>query len=284
MPRFKRFLVPLTFCVTFGVATSLSAQTVPAFGSAVTGTIDAGACQYDGIPCVFSDTQSAVSANGSLSDAFTGSSASAQAKLAQGSLSVAVSGISYFLTAYIPGVGQGYIPGSANASALIWDTLTFSGAAPGAAVTVTMSGTAYLEGDARLSVNADLLDMPQFGTIGAPASLLAGNLSQIITSSGAYSIQNTFAISNGVPMLLAIGVHAYAGVSGLSGPQDNIYPPPGNAWITDPFSLDLPAGVTFTSASGQLVAAVPEPETYAMLLAGLGLMGFVARRRKQQAA
>jgi len=31
-------------------------------------------------------------------------------------------------------------------------------------------------------------------------------------------------------------------------------------------------------------AAVPEPETYAMLLAGLGLMGFVARRRKQNAA
>lgn len=29
---------------------------------------------------------------------------------------------------------------------------------------------------------------------------------------------------------------------------------------------------------------VPEPETYAMLLAGLGLMGFVARRRKQQLA
>ena len=31
-------------------------------------------------------------------------------------------------------------------------------------------------------------------------------------------------------------------------------------------------------------AAVPEPETYAMLLAGLGLMGYVARRRKQKAA
>jgi len=28
------------------------------------------------------------------------------------------------------------------------------------------------------------------------------------------------------------------------------------------------------------VAAVPEPETYAMLLGGLGLVGFVARRRK----
>ena len=29
------------------------------------------------------------------------------------------------------------------------------------------------------------------------------------------------------------------------------------------------------------VAAVPEPETFAMMLAGLGLMGFVARRRSQ---
>ncbi len=31
------------------------------------------------------------------------------------------------------------------------------------------------------------------------------------------------------------------------------------------------------------VTAVPEPETYAMLLAGLGLVGFAARRRKQAA-
>jgi type VI secretion system secreted protein VgrG len=35
-----------------------------------------------------------------------------------------------------------------------------------------------------------------------------------------------------------------------------------------------------TGFSGVPVAAVPEPETYAMLLAGLGLIGFTARRRK----
>lgn len=34
------------------------------------------------------------------------------------------------------------------------------------------------------------------------------------------------------------------------------------------------------TVSGTSVAPVPEPETYAMLLAGLGLMGFAARRRQ----
>jgi hypothetical protein len=32
------------------------------------------------------------------------------------------------------------------------------------------------------------------------------------------------------------------------------------------------------------VAAVPEPETYGMMLMGLGLMGFVARRRRNDQA
>jgi PEP-CTERM motif len=51
--------------------------------------------------------------------------------------------------------------------------------------------------------------------------------------------------------------------------------------------------LTFTSANDpgftylddvslNISTAVPEPETYAMLLAGLGFLGFMARRRKQQ--
>lgn len=38
------------------------------------------------------------------------------------------------------------------------------------------------------------------------------------------------------------------------------------------------------SAVNVTPSAVPEPETYAMLLTGIGLLGAVARRRKQQAA
>jgi hypothetical protein len=38
----------------------------------------------------------------------------------------------------------------------------------------------------------------------------------------------------------------------------------------------------YNLVSTDMVAAVPEPETYAMFIAGLGAMGFVARRRKLQ--
>lgn len=37
-----------------------------------------------------------------------------------------------------------------------------------------------------------------------------------------------------------------------------------------------------TVANGTAVAAVPEPGTYAMLLAGLGMMGAIVRRRRSQ--
>ncbi len=37
-----------------------------------------------------------------------------------------------------------------------------------------------------------------------------------------------------------------------------------------------------TSYLTSVAAPIPEPETYAMMLAGLGLMGYVARRRRQK--
>ncbi|WP_374358318.1 FxDxF family PEP-CTERM protein [Pseudoduganella danionis] len=65
----------------------------------------------------------------------------------------------------------------------------------------------------------------------------------------------------------------------------------GNTWMTGPLKLVVhgfaggEAPAFSASYVGTLnvrgIAAVPEPETYAMLVAGLGLVGLMARRRKQ---
>lgn len=56
----------------------------------------------------------------------------------------------------------------------------------------------------------------------------------------------------------------------------------GDFYNSASFGIAAPVGATINSLSGTIypVAAVPEPETYAMLLAGLGLVGWAARRRK----
>ena len=51
-----------------------------------------------------------------------------------------------------------------------------------------------------------------------------------------------------------------------------------------PVDLDINQFAPFSHDAEGAVAVVPEPESYAMLLAGLGLLGFTARRRKQKAA
>jgi probable HAF family extracellular repeat protein len=66
---------------------------------------------------------------------------------------------------------------------------------------------------------------------------------------------------------------------------------PNGMGMTDLNALvSLPSGAVLTEATGinnhgqvAAIGSIPpilEPETYAMLLAGLGLLGFIARRRK----
>jgi hypothetical protein len=74
----------------------------------------------------------------------------------------------------------------------------------------------------------------------------------------------------------------------------------GGVWnVANPFGNKLVSKLVFTAVEGNAahgcrsctnqsdytlisVSAVPEPETYALLLAGLGVVGMAARRRKQQ--
>ncbi len=54
----------------------------------------------------------------------------------------------------------------------------------------------------------------------------------------------------------------------------------GNFGSTGTISISLPPGYSFGSASGVLLTPVPEPGTWAFMLAGLGLAGWAARRAR----
>jgi len=60
-----------------------------------------------------------------------------------------------------------------------------------------------------------------------------------------------------------------------------------NGQLIDSISLTGVEGGTFADVQqvriGGITAAIPEPETYALMMAGLGAIGFIARRRKKAA-
>lgn len=73
-----------------------------------------------------------------------------------------------------------------------------------------------------------------------------------------------------------LGVSTYRSASTGLSTQWNIDP------VTfAPISFRGDFGQAAIRVNGTIVSAVPEPETYAMLMAGLGVMGFVSRRRRK---
>ena len=57
----------------------------------------------------------------------------------------------------------------------------------------------------------------------------------------------------------------------------------GNALASHSLSSDVLGQYNFQVRNGAVISAVPEPETYSMLLAGLGLVGAIVLRRRQKA-
>ena len=117
----------------------------------------------------------------------------------------------------------------------------------------------------------------------ADASFVAASLTNVEVNffSSFGGILDFAATLNGVPLLLSSSTTftppASVKVQVLAG---------SGSFAAGDYTLKVSgSGVTGGSASygGNLVAApVPEPETYAMMLAGLGAIGFMAMRRRRQ--
>lgn len=111
---------------------------------------------------------------------------------------------------------------------------------------------------------------------------VANNLPPSISiAGGSYSLfSNPDTIIGNLDDALAGGPFIYDGTTGST--PHSVLLSAGNYHFSVTGSADGSAGGLYTLTSQ--VAVIPEPETYVMLLAGLGLMGFVARRRQKNLA
>ncbi len=117
----------------------------------------------------------------------------------------------------------------------------------------------------------------QPATPAAPPPALFGFLPFLVSSTGLSQGESGFTLS---PFGASLGLT----VSDINNNfSHNFFT--GTGGMT-PVDFDAAGRIISLGFSGQITigGVVPEPETYAMLLAGLGLLGFAARRRKQKAA
>ncbi len=121
-------------------------------------------------------------------------------------------------------------------------------------------------------------------------------MSQVITGSGWYNLSFWFSAREGVAagsngINFSFGSLSGQVLTNVAGASS------GNVWqqytglvnLNGPTTLSFSAAGRSDSLGGSLdnvsvTTAVPEPESYAMMLAGLGLMGAIARRRKSKPA
>jgi len=149
---------------------------------------------------------------------------------------------------------------------------------------------------------------PQFGSnatlTGTPGSMLFGGdiytfnsianfTATLDASSGVFDVYlraatqgnflSTTATLNGIS---ATSVLAYSS-SASQGVEQEVYWKWSDVTAGESYTFKFSAAaphVLLDQVSLSTVAAVPEPETYAMMMAGLGLVGFMSRKRRQEGA
>jgi hypothetical protein len=184
--------------------------------------------------------------------------------------------------------GNGYGSSQAAAQVKLTDHWLLTPVAGTAAGTINIPVSIKLEGSISpgvvfdtyggLSYNLTISDLygapipsAVFSAIGKIST--SGNFSQTFNG----SVNFTYFGPGSLPMTAVVEMDLFLS-SLLEGTVD--------FYNTASISMDLPPGFSATTSSGQplVFAPVPEPEVYAMMLTGLGLLGFTVRRSKLKAA
>jgi hypothetical protein len=113
-----------------------------------------------------------------------------------------------------------------------------------------------------------------FGAIGVPDVSFNATATMRANGTGAVGA-NAFAVS-------VIGDEIFGTVSASLLPSNGFTPDHYTwaLWSINSTITGLPRNADFAPTANISVAVVPEPETYALMLAGLGAVGVVARRRR----
>lgn len=145
-----------------------------------------------------------------------------------------------------------------------------------------------------LSTHAATTDWGTHALLESSQALTTGGL---IFDTFAFTLSDTSSVASSISTIGTIAPATYSlfttGLDGLVGTPDDVATPYawnfGGAPVVHTVTLGagsyyysvfgLASGVAAYSISSA-VTPVPEPETYAMLLGGLGVVGFVARRRR----
>lgn len=162
--------------------------------------------------------------------------------------------------------------------------VTFSGVSSYSGSTVLSGGQLTLDGAQRLSsasalvLNGGTLQLSNAGAAGQSfASLTLSADSSVLLGGSSLTFGALGSVVSGATLTFteaASGAYAFRLLGDYSSDSSFL------ALLSATHINGLGASYTYDGTYTKITAAVPEPSTYAMLFAGLGLMGVVARRRR----